>query len=85
MSKLQACNVPSLISKFVKLRQETIIMAFAYTGNAKLEYFLALHLINFIGRPTVSLEAAKNLQELVTNSYVLTQCSITSSSKKCRW
>ena len=46
-----------------------IIMASTVSLHTPLSILLSITLITFIGRPTVSVEAAKNHQELLTNSH----------------
>jgi len=57
-------------------------MASTVSLHTPVSILLSITLITFIGRPTVSVEAAKNHQELLTNSSTAyTHCSIPPNMK----
>jgi len=58
-SKLYSCSDLLLLTKFIKLRRASI-MASTVSLHTPVSILLSITLITFIGRPTVSVKAAKN-------------------------
>jgi len=60
-------------------------MALTVSLHTSVSILLSITFITFIGRPTVSVEAAKNHQELLTNSHSLYSLLNPTKYEKCSW